>query len=62
MSRLKEKVAIIVGAGQQPGQTVGNGRAAAERYAQEGASLLLVALTQLGCKTPSKRLQSMAVL
>ncbi len=40
--RLKGKVAIIVGAGQQPGQTVGNGRAAAERFAQEGATLLLV--------------------
>jgi NAD(P)-dependent dehydrogenase (short-subunit alcohol dehydrogenase family) len=42
MSRLQGKIAIIVGAGQQPGQTIGNGRAAAERYAQEGASLLLV--------------------
>ena len=36
------KVCIIVGAGQQPGQTIGNGRAVAERFAQEGASLLLV--------------------
>ena len=42
MNRLQGKIAIIVGAGQQPGQTIGNGRAAAERYAQEGASLLLV--------------------
>src|SRR5262245_61449496 len=40
--RLQEKVAIIVGAGQQPGQTVGNGRATAERFAEEGATLLLV--------------------
>jgi NAD(P)-dependent dehydrogenase (short-subunit alcohol dehydrogenase family) len=44
--RLKGKVAIIVGAGQQPGQTVGNGRATAERFAQEGASLLLVDINQ----------------
>ena len=26
-NRLKEKVAIVVGAGQQPGDTIGNGRA-----------------------------------
>jgi len=40
--RLKDKVAIIVGAGQQPGESIGNGRATAERFAQEGATLLLV--------------------
>jgi NAD(P)-dependent dehydrogenase (short-subunit alcohol dehydrogenase family) len=40
--RLEGKVAVIVGAGQQPGATVGNGRATAERFAQEGATLLLV--------------------
>ena len=40
--RLDGKIAIIVGAGQQPGQSAGNGRATAERFAQEGATLLLV--------------------
>ncbi|MEF7615707.1 SDR family NAD(P)-dependent oxidoreductase [Aquincola sp. MAHUQ-54] len=40
--RLEGKVAVIVGAGQQPGGTLGNGRATAERFAQEGATLLLV--------------------
>lgn len=40
--RLQGKVAVIVGAGQQPGETIGNGRAAAERFAEEGATLLLV--------------------
>jgi NAD(P)-dependent dehydrogenase (short-subunit alcohol dehydrogenase family) len=40
--RLLGKVAIIVGAGQQPGETLGNGRATAERFAAEGAKLLLV--------------------
>lgn len=40
--RLQGKVAIIVGAGQQPGESIGNGRATAERFAQEGATLLLV--------------------
>lgn len=40
--RLENKVAVIVGAGQQPGQTMGNGRATAIRFAQEGAICLLV--------------------
>ena len=40
--RLEGKVAIVVGAGQQPGDTVGNGRAVAVRFAEEGATLLLV--------------------
>jgi NAD(P)-dependent dehydrogenase (short-subunit alcohol dehydrogenase family) len=40
--KLEGKVCIIVGAGQQPGDTVGNGRATAERFAAEGATLLLV--------------------
>jgi len=44
--RLAGKVAIIVGAGQQPGDTVGNGRATAERFAQEGATLLLVDINE----------------
>jgi len=40
--RLKDKVAIIVGAGQTPGTTIGNGRATAIRFAEEGASVFLV--------------------
>ena len=40
--RLQNKTAIIVGAGQQAGETIGNGRATAIRFAQEGARLLLV--------------------
>ena len=40
--RLSGKTAIVVGAGQTPGATVGNGRATAIRFAQEGAELLLV--------------------
>ena len=39
--RLKDKVAIITGAGQTPGQTIGNGRATALLFAREGAKLLL---------------------
>jgi NAD(P)-dependent dehydrogenase (short-subunit alcohol dehydrogenase family) len=40
--RLAGKVAIIVGAGQTPGETMGNGRATAIRFAEEGARVLLV--------------------
>ncbi|UCD56866.1 MAG: SDR family oxidoreductase [Candidatus Hydrogenedentota bacterium] len=40
--RLKEKVAIVVGAGSTPGETMGNGRAAAILFAREGASVMLV--------------------
>lgn len=40
--RLDGKVAIIAGAGQTPGETIGNGRATALLFAREGAHLLLV--------------------
>ena len=40
--RLAGKIAIIVGAGQTAGTTIGNGRATALRFAQEGASVFLV--------------------
>lgn len=42
MGRLAGKVAIIVGGGQTPGETIGNGRATAMRFAQEGARVLVV--------------------
>lgn len=42
MGRLKDRVTVIVGAGQTPGETVGNGRAAALLYAREGAKVLAV--------------------
>jgi NAD(P)-dependent dehydrogenase (short-subunit alcohol dehydrogenase family) len=40
--RLKGKTAIIVGAGQTPGTTIGNGRAMAILFAREGADVLCV--------------------
>jgi NAD(P)-dependent dehydrogenase (short-subunit alcohol dehydrogenase family) len=40
--RLAGKIGIVVGAGQTPGDTVGNGRAAALLFAREGAKVLLV--------------------
>jgi len=44
--RLKDKIAIVVGGGQQPGETIGNGRATALRFAQEGASVLVVDINE----------------
>jgi NAD(P)-dependent dehydrogenase (short-subunit alcohol dehydrogenase family) len=40
--RLKDKVAIVVGAGQSPGEGMGNGRATALTFAREGAKVLCV--------------------
>jgi len=40
--RLAGKVAIVVGGGQTPGETIGNGRATAITFAREGARLLVV--------------------
>jgi NAD(P)-dependent dehydrogenase (short-subunit alcohol dehydrogenase family) len=40
--RLKEKIAVVVGAGQTPGDTIGNGRATAILFARHGAKVLLV--------------------
>lgn len=42
MGRLADKIAIVVGAGQTPGDTIGNGRATAIRFAEEGATVLVV--------------------
>lgn len=40
--RLAGKTAVIVGAGQTPGETIGNGRAMAVLFAREGAQVLCV--------------------
>ncbi len=40
--RLKDKTAVIVGAGQTPGETIGNGRAMAVLFAREGAQVFCV--------------------
>jgi len=42
MSRLADKTAIVIGAGQSPGQGMGNGRATCLRFAQEGARVMAV--------------------
>ena len=40
--RLKNKTAVVIGAGQSPGEGMGNGRATVLRFAQEGARVLAV--------------------
>jgi NAD(P)-dependent dehydrogenase (short-subunit alcohol dehydrogenase family) len=40
--RLKDKIAVVVGAGQTAGETMGNGRATALLFAREGAKVLAV--------------------
>ena len=42
MARLAGKKAIVVGGGQTPGATIGNGRATALRFAQEGATVAVL--------------------
>ena len=42
LGRLAGKTAVIVGAGQTPGETLGNGRAMALLFAREGARVLCV--------------------
>jgi len=38
--RLQDRIALVVGAGQTPGEGLGNGRATVLRFAQEGARVL----------------------
>ena len=38
---LKDKVALVVGGGQTPGETIGNGRATAIQFAREGARVVV---------------------
>lgn len=40
--RLDGRIAVVVGAGQTPGATIGNGRATAVTFAREGAKVVLV--------------------
>jgi NAD(P)-dependent dehydrogenase (short-subunit alcohol dehydrogenase family) len=40
--RLEGKAAVVVGAGQTPGETIGNGRATALLFAREGARVVCV--------------------
>lgn len=39
---LEDRVAVVVGGGQTPGLTIGNGRATAIQFAREGATVIVV--------------------
>lgn len=39
--RLEDKVALVVGGGQTPGETIGNGRAIAVTFARQGAKVMV---------------------
>jgi NAD(P)-dependent dehydrogenase (short-subunit alcohol dehydrogenase family) len=41
-NRLTDKLALVIGAGQTPGDTIGNGRATALLFAREGARVIAV--------------------
>ena len=38
---LKDKVALVIGGGQAPGETIGNGRATAIQFARQGANVFV---------------------
>ncbi len=40
--RLKDKIAIVAGAGQTPGETIGNDRASAILFARDGSKVMLM--------------------
>jgi NAD(P)-dependent dehydrogenase (short-subunit alcohol dehydrogenase family) len=50
--RLAGKIAVVIGAGQSPGEGIGNGRATVLRFAQEGARILAVDLAGEGFAAP----------
>ncbi len=56
--RLADKVAIVVGAGQTPGDTIGNGRATAVLFAREGARVLLVDRSEDAARETSAQIES----
>lgn len=56
--RLDGRVAVIVGAGQTVGETIGNGRATSLRFAQEGARLLLVDRDETSLEVTADRVRA----
>jgi NAD(P)-dependent dehydrogenase (short-subunit alcohol dehydrogenase family) len=54
--RLAGKAAVVVGAGQTPGDTIGNGRATAILFAREGARVLAVD------REPSRAAETVAMI
>ena len=55
--RLEGKVAVITGAGQTQGESIGNGRAAAVLFAREGAKLVLANRTMVSLEATRELLR-----
>jgi len=55
--RLAGKIAVVVGAGQTPGASVGNGRAVALLFAREGAQLFLADRSEEAVKDTQQQLK-----
>ena len=56
--RLAGKTGIVVGAGQTPGLTIGNGRATAVRFAAAGAEVLLVDVDPISVNETAEMIRS----
>lgn len=56
--RLEGKIAVVIGAGQRPGETMGNGRAISVLFAREGAKVLLVDRVLDAAKDTQKQIES----
>lgn len=56
--RLQDKVAIVVGGGQTPGDTIGNGRAASILFAREGAKVLVVDLNEASAEETAQLIRN----
>ncbi len=54
--RLTGKTAVVVGAGQTAGETIGNGRATAVLFAREGAKVLLVDRDEASVEETARRI------
>jgi len=54
LGKLKNKVALIIGGGQMAGETFGNGRATAIKFAKEGAKILIADINIKSAKETSK--------
>lgn len=54
--RLEGKVAMVIGAGQTPGDTIGNGRAMSVLFAREGARVILVDISSDAAEETRKQI------
>jgi NAD(P)-dependent dehydrogenase (short-subunit alcohol dehydrogenase family) len=56
--RLADRVALVIGGGQTPGLTIGNGKAAAILYAREGAKVFIVDVNEAAATETAEAIAS----